>query len=128
MENRVTQQDVPVGDRTYRLTKTTPRTACWLFAFLADKAEGKALVAALGKCTEEEFTNIQDKALRLVYFLDTREGELFPTPIIGPGGTIVDSYLSEQPSKLFDLTVESVLFNIQPFLAESGSSSQAPKN
>ena len=110
-------KDVQVGDRLYRLTKTDARTSCWLFAFLADKSEGAILLSALGKCSQEEFNSIQNKALKLVSRVDNEEGKEFLVPILSGTGVIADKDLMVKPNELLDLTSESIMFNISPFLS-----------
>ena len=116
MENRKTYQDVPVKDKTYRINKMDARSACWLFAFLADKAEGKALLSALGKCSKKEFDEIQSMALKQVEFMDYKDGNTFPTAVITGNGSICDVTMQEDPSIVFNLTAECIMFNLTPFL------------
>ena len=128
MENRETTKEIKLGDRIYQLNKADARSACWMFTFLAGKAEEKDLMSALGKCTKEQFDDIQTRALKLIYFMDTKDGNTFPTAVIKFDGSIVDNYLNSDPDALLQITYMSLMFNISPFLAESKLSSHTPAN
>jgi hypothetical protein len=120
VNRRETSKDIPVGDKKFKLTKMDPRSACWLFTNLADKTEsGSLLISALGKCSREEFNEIQDLALKHVFFLDEKDGNVFPTVLVSSTGVWVDKDLESDPRAVFQLTTESIMFNISPFLTES---------
>ena len=117
VENRKTYQDIVIQEKTYRINKLDARSACWLFCFLMDKAEGKAILSALGKCTKSEFDEVQSLLIKKVDFMDTKDGNTFPTAITKVDGSICDVTL-EDAGNLFNLTTEAVMFNLTPFLAE----------
>lgn len=125
MKTRVTFKDVPIGDRNYRLTKMDSRLGCWLFSTLAYKADANQILSALGKCTKEEFDEVQGQALRFVFRLDKSEdGTVFPMAVLAPNGMWVDKDLADDPAEVFQLTSAAILFNIDPFLVASKSTDQ----
>jgi len=109
---RETFKDLPVGDKTYRLTKMTPRTATWLYAVVSAAArEGEPIVNALGRLTEQEFDQVQTVALKHAFALDLREGIEVPVPALSRKD------VAENPAALYELTCIAVLYNLTPFLA-----------
>jgi hypothetical protein len=120
VENRKTYQDIVILEKTYRINKLDARSACWLFVVLMDKAEGKAILSALGKCSKSEFDEIQSMILKKVDFMDTKDGNTFPTTITKVDGSICDTTLVDDAGALFNLTTEAVMFNLVPFLADKG--------
>lgn len=128
MNARITTKDVPVGGKTYRLTKMDARLACWLFATLAGKTDDGLLMAALGKCSREDFNEIQTHALKHVFALATEEGNTFEVAILGPNGSFSDPELAKDPGTVFKLTTDSIMFNVQPFLSENKSTDQHSKH
>lgn len=127
MKNRSTTKNVTIEEKTYQVSKMDARSACWLFAFMASRSEKGAILSALGRCTREEFNEIQAMALRGVFFLDNKDGNTFPIAIIAQNGLFVDPELASDPEAVFRLTSEAILFNIEPFLVESKSKSQSQK-
>ena len=112
MDLRETFKDLPVGDKTYRLTKMTPRTATWVYAVISAAArEGEPIVAALGRLSESEFEQVQTTALKHAFALDLREGIEVPVPALSR------EEVSTNPAALYELTCCSVLYNLTPFLA-----------
>lgn len=126
MDNRVTTQDVTIGETKYRLSKADARTACWLFAILGANAGKGTMLSALGKITHAEFDEVQAIALRLVSRLDYKDGNEFPMPIVGAGGAWADQALAADAGSVFQLTADTLTFNLFPFLAAGASSSQPP--
>lgn len=125
MNPRVTQKDTTIGDRQYRLTKMDPRLACWLFSVLAGKSTNDGqLLSSLGQCSRELFDEIQGQALKFVFFLDTKDGNTFPIPVVAPNGLFTDKILEGDPSEVFKLTAESIMFNVEPFVGASKSTDQ----
>lgn len=125
MEARVTYKDAPVGDKTYRFNKMDARLACYLFATIsANTATGTTLLTALGKFSQDKFNEIQNHALRFIQWLDERDGNVFPTPILSGDGKWADKDLALDPAIVMALTTESILFNIQPFLESNQSTDQ----
>ena len=127
MKPRVLRKKVSIDETEYELSKPDARTACWLFSFLGAKIEvsGGSIFSALGKCTRAEFDEVQDIALKHTFFLDSREGNTFPTAVLDPRtGGWVDKKLGEDADSLMKLTSEYLAFVLEPFLAESGSNSQ----
>lgn len=128
MEPRVTQKEVKVGNNNYLIKKMDPRLACWLFSVLATKApSGSSLLSALGNCSKSEFDEIQGHALRFVFHLELQDSVALEIPIIGFDGTWAIKELNYDPSKVYKLTTESIMFNINPFLEENKSTAQSPK-
>jgi hypothetical protein len=120
VKNRETHKDITVGDRPYRLTKMDPRLGCFLFTTLSSKADdNKQLMSSLGHCTKDEFDEIQSLALRFVFYTDKSGGEEFHIPVIGANGMWADKNLQDDPSELLQVTIQSLLFNLKPFLVES---------
>ena len=112
MDQRETSKDLPVGDKTYRLTKMTPRTATWLYAVVSAAArEGEPIVAALGRLSESEFDQVQTAALKHAFALDLREGIEVPVPALSR------EEVASNPAALYELTCCAVLYNLTPFLA-----------
>lgn len=120
MENRQTSRTVTVGERTFEVKKMDPRTACWLFTTMGSRSEGGNILSALGKLTREEYTMIETEALKRVYFLDTKEGNTFPTAVLGPSGTVT---MPLEANELLSLTTESLAFSLSPFLVGPESNS-----
>lgn len=123
MENRATTQDVTIGATTYRLTKTDARQACWFFAILGAHSGNGTMLTALGKLSHPDFDEVQGAALRLVYRIDNKEGNEFPMPIVGPGGSWADAELASNAAHVFKLTAEVLMFNVAPFFPASESNS-----
>ena len=120
MENRQTSRQITVGERTFEVKKMDPRTACWLCTTLAARADSGTMMNALGKLPREEYTVIESEALRRVYFLDDKEGNTFPTPIIGASGVVT---LPLEADELMKLLAESLAFSLSPFLVGPESNS-----
>jgi hypothetical protein len=128
VEPRVNQKEVKVGEQSYSIKKMDPRLACWLFSVLAGKApSGSSLLAALGNCSKSEFDEIQGHALRFVFHCDLQDGVLLEIPILGSNGMWAIKELNDDPSKVYKLTTESIMFNINPFL-EGNKSTDQPLN
>jgi hypothetical protein len=114
---RVTQKDIAVKGRNYRVSKMDPRTACWLYAVVSSNAEAdKPVLAALGSLTPDIFGRVQTQALKFVVCLDEREGSVFPTAVLAPNGGWADTVLSDDPAALYEITAEAVMFNLAPFM------------
>lgn len=125
MEPRVTSVETKIQGRTYSIAKMDPRTACWLFTFLASRTgEGGKLTAALGSCTRAEFDQIQTAALKQVTRLDIKEDKTFPVPVLMADGRLVDKDLLESPQHVMFLTSEAIMFNLTPFLGEADQTDQ----
>ena len=116
MENRSNTKNVTINDKVYQLNKIDPRTICWLFGFMAGKASGGLILTAFGNCTRAEFDEIQSIALRSIFYLDTKDGNTFPTAILSNGGMFTQKWLEEEPETVMKLTSDFVLFNLSPFL------------
>jgi hypothetical protein len=121
MNNRILTRELVVGEKRYQLKKIDARSACWLFSFLASKSNGSTLVNGLGVCTRQEFDEITSLVLKPVVCLDHSEDGQFELAVIAPNGIIPDSNLDA--GNLFKLISESIVFNLEPFLAEKGSNS-----
>lgn len=125
MEPRTTTKDVSIGERKYQLSKMDARLACWLFSTLASRIEdGSQLMAALGRFPKEQFDEIQGTALRFVSSIDDSTENRLLSSVVGPNGLWADKVLGSNPSEVFKLTIESILFNIAPFLDVSASTAQ----
>jgi hypothetical protein len=124
MEPRVNYKDIPIGEKTYRLTKMDPRLACWLFSKLSSNMEGLGrLVSTLGRLPREEFDEVQRESLKFVQTIEVKDGQSLPTPVFSMG-VIVDKSLGGNPAFLMKATCECIMFNISPFLEESESTPQ----
>jgi len=121
VENRQATKNITVGDKTFQITKMDPRTSCWLFSVMGSKAEGKMILTAFGNCSKEEFDQIQSLALRQILWLDNKDGTVFPTSLIAQNGKFT---ISIEADELYQLTSESVIFSLSPFLVEQESSLQ----
>lgn len=126
MDNRITTQDVTIGEQVYQVRKMDPRTACWLYTMLGARSNGGSMLIGLGRCTHAEFDEVQGVALGVVSRLDTKDGNTFPMPIVGAGGVLADPVLAANAKGLFDLTGAAVMFSLMPFLDVSESSSPPP--
>lgn len=118
MNTRVTYRDLPpINDKVYRISKMDPRLACWLFTTLSSKVEGEGqLVSALGMCSKEEFLNISSEVFNYIKFIDIRDGNEFPTVLL-LNGKWASTELEDDPSLVFKLLNETIMFNISSFLA-----------
>lgn len=125
MENRAVTKNVTIEGREYQVTKVDARTACWLFTFMGARSGEGAILSGLGKCTRQEFDEVQALALSKVFFLDEQGGNTFPITVIAPDGSFTDKRLASDAEAVMRLTTESLLFNLSPFLVERGSNSQA---
>jgi hypothetical protein len=119
VDSRKTSTVMPIEGQNYQINKVDCRTAGWLFAFLARKAEGGTILSGLGSCTRDEFNEIQTLILKSVFKMD---GE-FPIAVLAPDGSIVGT-LQEQPELVFRITSSAVGFNLAPFMSANDSSSQ----
>lgn len=95
-----------------------PRTACWLFSVMGSKAAGKMILNAFGNCTKDEFDQIQSLALKQIYWLDSKEGNIFPTTLVAQTGKLT---VPLEADEIYQLTCESVIFSLDPFLVEPES-------
>ena|SRR5579862_6420314 len=122
MNNRQLTKEIEIREKTFQISKTDARTACWLFSFISSKAT--TVPEALGKCTRAEFREIQDLLLSKIFRLDIEGDKKFPVPILTGAGNFSDPDYNSDADLVYNLTVHAIMFNIEPFLAESGSSSQ----
>lgn len=121
MEPRKKSTETIVGGKKYQLHKVDSRTACWLFSFLSSRADGNIL-SALGQCSKQEFSDLQNMALSHTFFLDEKDSNVFPTAVLAPASlNWADQNLEENPDYVFKITCEWILFNLQPFLVENKS-------
>jgi hypothetical protein len=117
VENRKTSISEEVNGKVYLINKTSPRTACWLFTFLGSRsAEGERIIAALGRCTREQYDEIQDIVLKLIFLKD---GD-FPISVVNPKtgellGDLVD------PAVLMRLTSLALTFQLESFMVANES-------
>lgn len=123
MDNRKKFTVDTIKGKKFQINKVDARTSCWLYSFLASRTPG-SLSMALGQCSRKEFDEIQGIALSSVFYLDSDTAGTFPTAIIAPNGAWSNEEIGSDPELIMALTIASLSFNIQPFLAESGSSSQ----
>jgi hypothetical protein len=125
VEPRATQKKFILGEKTYIIKKMDPRLACWLFSVLAGKApSGSSLLSAMGNCSKSEFDEIQGHALRFVFHEDIQDNVPLEVPILGANGMWAIKELDYDPSKVYKLTTESIMFNINPFLEGNKSTDQ----
>lgn len=123
MENRVTSTEVEVDGKTYRISKMEARTAVWVgFAVMGKLADGELIVNALSRFPRAEFLEIQREALKKVATIDTG----FPKAIMMESGEWTDKSIEDSPETIFGLTLQSILFNINPFFSVKQSTEKAP--
>ena len=127
MENRQTTKTITIKDRTYQLNKLDARTSCWLFAFLGEKAGSDSFTTAFGRCTREQFMELENIALRQIFWIDTKEDKSFPTALLSAGGAFTIPELETDADIVFQLVTASILFSISPFLTVAESNSPTPK-
>lgn len=126
MASRETTKELTIDGKLYQLNKMDARTATWVFSFLGAKIEkeGGSILTGLGKCSRADFNEIQNMALKQIFFLDQKDGNTFPTPIIAPNGSFVDKELGSDADTVMQLTSQSLAFTLEPFFIVSGSNSQ----
>lgn len=73
----------------------------------------------LGACSQLQFAEIQDIALKLVF----RMVDGFPIAVIAPDGTFTFKDLENEPEHVFRLTTAAIGLALEPFLPASDSSS-----
>jgi hypothetical protein len=99
-----------------------PRLACFIFTSLAGRTdENGQLLSTLAKLNRAEFEELQNYALKFVYRVELQGEVEIPIPVINVAGLLVDSHLEFDPKNVMRLTTDSLMFNLQPFLAESKS-------
>lgn len=123
MEHRSSTHKVTIKDKVYEINKLDARSGCWLFAFVSDRSGDGPITSGLGKCSLKEFTEVQTLVLQGVFYLDSKDGTTFPIAVVGPGGSLIGE-VGQDVELAFKLTIESIVFNISPFLVVKGSSSQ----
>jgi hypothetical protein len=124
MEIRTSTKNVVIKDRTYQISKLDARTACWLFTFMGERSKDGQILSGLGRCTRQEFTEVQGVLLGKVTHLDNQDGNVFPIAIIGPTGGFSVADLSEDAETVMRLTTESLMLSLSPFFIDRESSSQ----
>jgi hypothetical protein len=120
VNKRETQKTVTVQETNYQINKIDPRTACWLFSFLAARTSG-SLTDSLGKCTRDEFNEIQSIVLLKIFRIDDKDGATGLVPILSGSGLIADPLLKDDAEALFQITVLGIAFNLDPFIAGNPS-------
>ncbi len=128
MENRTSTKNVTIKDRVYQINKVDARTVCWLFSFLGARCGDGAILTGLGRCTRQEFDDIQSMALSKIFWMDTKDGATFPTAVVGPSGAFSDPSLAEDAETVMRLTSDFLMFNLSPFFVDRGSNSQKQEN
>jgi len=118
VKNRVLSKDYPLNGRVYRITKADPRSACWLFTLLAGRSDGNNnLLSSLGRLSHSEFDEVQAMALSKVSLVDSSTENVFVTPIISVDGKWADKTLSENADEVLELTTQSIMLTVSPFLS-----------
>lgn len=128
MDKRITHKDVKIGERVFRLKKMDARTGTWIAFLVLGKmaSQGgfgvRAVASSMSNYSKEEFLSVQSDALRTVYKIENHEGQEFPVCIVTESGAWADKDLAEDVVTLFALTVQAVVFNVQPFFLKGGLS------
>jgi hypothetical protein len=127
MKDRETSARISIGGQTYQIGLMDPRKACWLFGFISSKAPaqgkwGEVLRVALGRCTQEEFAEVQEAVLKCVTRIDppTENNSVEMPTVVILNGSIVDDVLKSS-NYLYEATIAAISTNLSPFLAVDGS-------
>lgn len=127
MEDRKLFKDVPIGDTTYRVGKMTARNGSWVAFLIGSKIAGSLLSGGfeigrisqgLQSLTESEFQSIQDHALKVVQKIDVTTQ--LPIPMMTQSGVWADKTLENDAVTVFQLTLQAVGFNLEPFFQDDG--------
>jgi hypothetical protein len=125
MKDRETSARISIGGQTYQIGLMDPRKACWLFGFISSKAPaqgkwGEVLRVALGRCTQEEFAEVQEAVLKCVTRIESVDNLSVEMPtVVIMNGSIVDDVLKSS-NYLYEATIAAISTNLSPFLAVDG--------